>query len=486
MKPSMKLMRAWMVGVLLVVFGVADVAFAQVVIRSSGGALKKRAYQTYGAMTLYVDPTGSDSNACTASGASACATLGGALNKVPIHIRHAVTVNVAAGTYTEVFRVQGFKFAPANGAAPTAALNITGVQSAFTVATGTNTGTVSSYVAPTAGAHPLLNDGTQTWTVNDLRGRYVTITAGAGVGEYHLITSNTATQLSLAYPFTAAPTGASTYEIRSPGPVFTGAGGTVAALTGTGLVTISDITIQPASGAAFVIGGSVQNPITTTRTRFVGTTTGVFAPGSGTTTTNTGPSYWRMNQVLAQGGTLNGLQVGAGVTVSSTEVFIRCSGTCSGSGFTSGTNNTVTLNGTVAGDFTLGLVYVNGSTFGGSLGLWLDCGAGTNTGIYLAAPSTLFSGWGSWAAHSGPYLNGCLNGYSLNGLSQNYIDGTAVFTTVTNAVVLAGDARAIIEPGPTFTGVTNQLTIDGTVYTDADLTTFTRITGPQGSYASRP
>lgn len=61
--------------------------FAQPTI-TRGGGLKKRAYQTYGAMTLYVDPSGSDSNAYTSSGTDACATLHGAMGKVPRFVRH--------------------------------------------------------------------------------------------------------------------------------------------------------------------------------------------------------------------------------------------------------------------------------------------------------------------------------------------------------------------------------------------------------------
>ncbi len=452
---------------------------------STADKLSITAYQTTAAMTLYVDPTGSDSNACTASGTSACLTLGGALNKVPKNIRHAVTVNVATGTYTEVFRVQGFNIEGANGAASTAALNITGTQTAFTVATGTNTGTVSSYVAPTGGAHPLLNDATQTWTVNDLRGRYVTITSGSGNGEYHLITANTATQLSLAYQFTTAPTGASTYAIVTPGAVFTGNGATVEGIVGSGLLKLQDITIQPAVGIGLMVV-AVQGPLNTTRSRFIGTTTGILAPTASTSTVR-GASTWRANQTMAQGGTLNAVQLGSFTTFIATELFARCSGTCSGSGYTQPFFSHSVLTGTIAGDFTTALVDIAGGTQGGGLGIWLDCGALTNTAINLSAPTDLRSrGDTGWATKNGPYISNCAVGFSLNAPSTNYIDVLSTFNTVTTAISISGGAKVWIEPGNTYTGVTNQLTIDGTVYSDADLTTFTRITGPQGSYATRP
>ena len=48
------------------------------------------------ATTYYVDPTGNDSNSCTASGSSACLTVQGAVNKAAA----GDTIDVAAGTYS--------------------------------------------------------------------------------------------------------------------------------------------------------------------------------------------------------------------------------------------------------------------------------------------------------------------------------------------------------------------------------------------------
>lgn len=469
--------------VMLLLLGGVSTAFAQGPVVTRAGGLKKKAYQTYAAMTLYVDPTGSDSNACTASGTSACLTLGGALLKVPIHIRHLVTINVATGTYTEVFRVQGFFIEGANGAASTAALTITGTQAAFTVATGSNSGTVSSYTntSTTDGAHALLNDATQTWTVNDLRGRYVTVTSGSGSGEYHLITSNTATQLSLAAPFTAAPTGASVYAIRTPGPVFTGSNSYVGSVTGRGTITMTDLTFQPASGTAFF--ANVVPSLTQTRVRFVGTSSGI-------TTANAalwGPALWVLSQVFVSAGTTNGFNLPTS-RYTITEIFALCTSgtTCSGSGLNFATKAGTIVNlvtGTVAGPFTQ-QIYMDSSTSTPSTNIWLDCSAG-GVGVLSPAPTAdqgNFAGRG-WSA-TRAYFNGCTTALSLNSGGSHWAKNN-IFTSVTNAVVLSGGARLTFET-PTFSGVTNQLTIDGTVYTDADLTTFTRITGPQGSYATRP
>lgn len=65
---------------------------------------------TTAAMTLYVDAVnGNDSNSGTAAGAgNALATINAAINKVPKIIRHNVTINVAAGTYSGDMIVSGF------------------------------------------------------------------------------------------------------------------------------------------------------------------------------------------------------------------------------------------------------------------------------------------------------------------------------------------------------------------------------------------
>lgn len=157
-----------------------------------GDALKRREYQTYAAVTLYVDPTGSDSNACTASGTSACLTLQGALNKLPRFIRNNVTVNVAAGTYVGNWQAVFTMEVGASAAIPS--FNVTGPSmSTFTPATGSATGTLTS-VSQQAVPLSTLADTGQSWTVNDLRGRFIRFTSGSGSTK--LIIANTATTIT--------------------------------------------------------------------------------------------------------------------------------------------------------------------------------------------------------------------------------------------------------------------------------------------------
>src|SRR5438128_294812 len=65
---------------------------------ATAGAISAVTYTTAD-QTYYVDPTGSDGNACTASGTAACLTIQAAVNKIPKALRHEPTVSIAAGSY---------------------------------------------------------------------------------------------------------------------------------------------------------------------------------------------------------------------------------------------------------------------------------------------------------------------------------------------------------------------------------------------------
>jgi RHS repeat-associated protein len=58
-----------------------------------------------------------------------------------------------------------------------------------------------------------LNDTTQTWTANQWVGHTVAITSGTGAGQLALVTTNTATQLTVSTPWTTTPDATSIYAI---------------------------------------------------------------------------------------------------------------------------------------------------------------------------------------------------------------------------------------------------------------------------------
>lgn len=207
-----------------------------------GDLLKIRQYQTTSALNLFVDPTGSDTNACTSTGTDACLTIQGAYNKVPRHVRHAVNITAAAGSYAGAI-VSGFTCDPGavNGGVY---INLAGTLANAVPATGTATGTASAGTAGSGIAFGTLTDGTQTWTVNNLRGMLIEITAGTGAGQIKAITSNTATVITIAGTWTA-PTGTSTYALRDSATVITSAVTVATTATGSaglaaGLVVMDD------------------------------------------------------------------------------------------------------------------------------------------------------------------------------------------------------------------------------------------------------
>lgn len=217
--------------------------------------------------TFYVDPTGRDTNACTASGRSACATVNGALAKLPFSIQHAQTVNIAAGTYSETIVLSKQLLA---------ALTFTGAAlTNVTPTTGTATGSVTS----ASGVVPhTITDSTQTWTTDNFIGRFMVMTSGAASGQIRPIATNTATTLTLAGPFTTTPSAADTYAIQTPAVTITTLSTTttfVARLLGIGpgstdgRVTFTNINFESlqASGIAcdFAGGGNSIFQLTSSR-----------------------------------------------------------------------------------------------------------------------------------------------------------------------------------------------------------------------------
>lgn len=187
-----------------------------------GNFLKPEQYATQAAQTLFVDGVaGSDSTTCTSTGAGACATIAGAVNKLPKLIRHPVTITIAAGNYTGV-NLFDFQWDPADLSAG-AYISFVGSQTNFSPATGTATGTVTSVgggtYSTTAGTLTCINDTGQSWTADDLAGRLLSLTGGTGVGQIFPIYSNTATRVCVTGIFSPLPIAGTTYAIITPAVV---------------------------------------------------------------------------------------------------------------------------------------------------------------------------------------------------------------------------------------------------------------------------
>ncbi len=192
---------------------------------------------TLGNMVLYVDTAGDDTGACTSPGASACATIQGALNKVDKDVRHNVLINVGPGNFG-CFSVSGFRFDPQaqsiavdGGAMPGgpvaggASISVQGTMVESAVDAGSAIGTVSSStVASFSGLgfiQPTMTDNAQSWVPGDLKSKFLVYTSGPRTYQRLLIHENTATKLTFASSLAVAPSVGDTYRIEEPGTVIT-------------------------------------------------------------------------------------------------------------------------------------------------------------------------------------------------------------------------------------------------------------------------
>ena len=433
-----------------------SLVFAQPTV-TRGGALKKRQYQTYSNLTLYVDPTGSDSGACTSSGTGACATLGGALGKLPKNIRHTVQVNVAAGTYTETVQVTGFALSrPPNDTSASAALTISGTMGAPTLTTGTTSGTLTS---TSMSAPPsTVTDSGQSWTVDELKGRFLLMTSGARNGTYYPIVSNTATVLRLASIDILLVSGA-TYSIVEPKTVFSGQV-RLQGNGGGGIITLENI--KYTHSTIFTNSSSNTTGLQLRQSQFITT-------GSTSTPTTSSSLIFTRNYHYSTSGScgigINGTNSPGTVVNFSTNYVRGAYAAC----FWSGTLSafTGTFEGSVTA-FNLGAGYVSGLQ--GTL--QLRCSTpGAGTGFNVPAPNSLYAALGSMYNLT-TYVEDCAVGISINYPGFLYqFSGAPTFSNVTTAVAVSNGARVMFTgTSPTFSGVTNELSIDGTVYPFSFLT----------------
>jgi len=429
-------------------------AFAQPMV-SRGDALRKREYQTYSNLTLYVDPTGSDTGACTSSGTGACATIGAALGRIPKNVRHTVQVNVAAGTYSETVQVTGFALARApNDTSSTPSLTITGTTGAPTLTTGTTTGTLTS--ASMSGAPSTVTDSGQSWTVDNLKGLFLLMTSGARNGTYYPIVSNTATVLRLASIDTLLVSGA-TYSIVEPKTILSGQV-RVQGNSGGGVVTLESIKYTNAT--VFNVSTANTTALQIRQSQFV--TTGQVAPPP----TTSGLTFTRnyVNSSSPSCGLSLGTASGNTVNVS----FNYTRGTFAGCSF-GGTFSALT--GTFEGSNTA-LTLGAGISAGLQGSIQLKCSTpGSGTGFSVPAPTSLYAMLGSMFA-STTYVEDCALGVSVAYPGYLYkFSGAPTFSNVTTAVAVANGGRVdFTSTTPTFTGVTNELSIDSTVYPFSFLT----------------
>jgi|CXWL01.1.fsa_nt_gi hypothetical protein len=461
---------------------------------SRGNLLRKPEYQTYASLALFVDPTGNDNNACTATGTDACLTFQGAVSKVPKLVRHPVTIDSATGSYGP-FLVDGFSF-DAESVTAGAYLWFRGAYVAFVPATGTASGTATAGSAGTGSTFGTMSDGIQTWTVDNLKGQILEITGGTGVGQFRVIESNTATIITIVGTWTTSPVAGSTYAIRDWGtsitsaqvqpalPNFAGANATAIQVAGNTMIR------QP--GAAVLSANIYFERI---KTAPGGANRGVAVAG--------GTQLVAFNQCRIEGGSLPALDVTNGSSArATTSYFFSSSSTINLGGGSSAGNlsgaysfafsmvetsgasaSAISLN--AAGmTFALGEVKTTGATSLAGVGLSgtaqniqfnsnrVVCAAGSTTrGIrYVEAFSA-----NSQSTFGGDTvaITNCATGIEAQGTFRVITSSVWAFNTLTTGILASKGAVVNLSSGSTFTTVTSEISIDGVVYTAAALNALT-------------
>lgn len=501
-------------GLMLVLL--AGAAFAQPVV-TRGGALKKRQYQTYSDLTLYVDPTGSDTGACTSSGTGACATFQGIFNKLPRIIQNNVTVNVAAGSYSFSSRWDGAQWA-GNKATPISTVSGSGVSvtfdgpalAAYTPTTGSSSGTLTG-ASITSSQLPTITDSTQSWTTDELRGRFVTMTSGSASGESQVIVSNTATTITTTgwSSNTLIPAVGNTYAIQTPAAIITGEQALTSHTGSNGTLTFRrlEFTSTNVSGAnptfysfgnfnsfAFVFSNSrVVKTAGTSQALTIGRSNAAVGVAGGIGT----------HAKFYVGNTATGTAYSITDSTNVTNVlgnFYAYSAASQALAWTNRLYRTpvfwVSIVGETGGAAAPAISLNNlGPGIGGGTNAWITarCPAGsTGTGVSAGTSASVNLSQTSFE------VTNCGTGIALGptssttgrGLPPSTFDVglggiTPQFrcTNTTTCISLTRGSRMSIGVGYTMTGVTNEISVDGVTYTFAFINSLSpkRVTSVEGS-----
>ncbi len=183
-----------------------------------GGKLNSLTY-SLADITLYVNVDGgSDLFDCTDAGAP-CITIQGALNKLPKSLKYRETVNIAPGSYT-CFIVSGFSQDQSDQQS-TGGLLLNGTMVTSTISTGSTSGLATGGTIGFQEVFGTLVKSGESWTTNDLRGRYINILSGTNVGQIGLISSNSNDTITIEGAWSFAPDNTTSFIIQDPGTLLT-------------------------------------------------------------------------------------------------------------------------------------------------------------------------------------------------------------------------------------------------------------------------
>lgn len=447
------------------------------------------------AMALYVDPTGNDGNACTTTGTGACLTIQAALNKVPKAVRHMATITPAAGTYG-CFFVSGFTCDPSFQTASSGIfIDGFGAFTNSTLATGSATGTATSSTAGSGTTFGTLTDTGATWTVNDLKGRFITSAA-----QTRVISSNTATAITITGTWTSP--GAVAYTIQDPGVIINtacdapatalqAASTSAAAILVNGnncgsraeSITIRGIRTSNASGLGVAIADNGGVSLTLMQIRNTdGTRQQLSLGASAFSSRVTGLGRFNLSHLdllhgAASTQTLN-LLMGSAVV---TSVLIRggTDGLVVSSTYSLASITGLDIQGSVT-PISIGAGQITSLS-----GAKLDCASSAGTGIQMGGVPT-FTSYNATSSNIGvtsAVVSTCGIGISVNG-SGNTADLQGLTgTAATTGMQVNGGAAVTFTSGSTITGTTQDISLDTGATTAAlsDVAAGSFLARPSGS-----
>ncbi len=433
------------------------------------------ARKTTAALTYYVDAAlGSDSNPGTSL--LPFATIPAAIAAIPTDVHHLVTVNVAAGNYGG-FAIRGFNIAQ-HDSTP-AGINVVSPLITATIGSGSTTGTITSKTNGSLSTPSffILNDTTQSWTVDALIGLIVEITSGTGLGQQATIITNTATSLEVtAVSFGGATTG-SGYTIKDRGAVVNTAAALplqIGSLTALGTYgahvsgnrsaaygTMIQIDgFKFALNANFAIRCEDSSALRVERCSLAlsGATSGLGA----STLRLDGPGFVAVSKTFINtAGGKDGVSIfGSGLNVTFSTSIVVGVGTHQ---FSLGADGTVNFTGcSISGggigfSVTEGAILIQGSRVSSTSSQAVRIISNNATGS-RSAPAVMIS-------LSGASISNCGTAISASGLA--FVDasvGLVIGTGNTNGITLTHGARMQVSAGSTVTGTT-EVSIDGTTTT---------------------
>lgn len=438
--------------------------------------------ETTEGLTVFCDPTGSDSNYGTAD--APFRQPQAAFNSLPKNLRHPVKIKLAPGTYAGCV-VSGTNVLPsATSTTDTSYFHIEGTMSDVTAADLTPaTGTLTAWTAQSNQVFPVATDSTKNFTVNEFEGKYLQITSGTGsvptlnTPNMWLITSNTATTITCTGPGVTNPTAGSGYKIVSPGTFFTSAvtpssginnpASTAQFFGPTGVVFTQNFGVSfTVSNCEFTLGPSLTRGITTGEQRvramccrFNGGTGALNAMASNASTgLNGGVLMFECYSVMPTTNVHYSYSTGGGSVSLCAPALTGCylkSGLigCSFGGMAAGP----AINGTLFKGMTNSGVTMNAMAQGQFVNSRFD---GTTIGINSAEATSSGMGMASIGL-AGVDISNCTTGIALSAAYSSVVLNNVTGTLNTTGLNISRGARAAIASNVTLTGSTNEILIDG-------------------------